>query len=202
VLDIKRNQLAMSQPMNWFFKIVRIAGVNFPGAASLVQLQAELDSSSMISRLEKLEDPISYLHEDVPKVAKIIYDEMRKRDSVNLDFPKEFYIENSRPLAALESAGLISKSGILGSRIPIGINLIDPSFIMYMCNLVEDQNRMQEIVDIVDRCEVGISLNGDELKESVGLPKYVIRAVFEIYESKGYGLVSKAIGSCRYLSNT
>lgn len=187
--------------MEWFFKVVRIAGVNFPGAASLVQLQAELGTNAMISRLEKLEDPISYLHEDVPTVAKIIYEQMKSSDSVNLDFSNEFYTEYSRPLAALESASLISKNGVLGSRIPVGINLIDPSFIMYMCNLAEDQSKMQEIVDIVDRCEVGLWLNGDELKESIGLPRCVIRAVFEIYESKGYGVVSKTIGSCKYLSN-
>ena len=63
----------MSRSMEWFIKIVRVAGVNFPGAASLVQLQAELDSTAMASRLEKLEDPISYLHEDIPDVAKEIY---------------------------------------------------------------------------------------------------------------------------------
>ena len=164
--------------MEWFLKVVRVAGVNFPGAASLVQLQAELDSSTMISRLEKLEDPISYLHEDVSEVAKSIYEGMKSSDSVKLNFADEFYIQYSRPLAALESAGLISKNGVLGSRIQRGINLIDPSFIMYMCNLAEDQRKMQEIIDIVNRCEVGIWLNGDELKESIGLPKYVIRAVF------------------------
>lgn len=198
---IKGDAFDMSQAMEWFLKIVRVAGVNFPGAASLVQLQAELDSNAMISRLQKLEDPISYLHQDVAEVAKSIYEEMKSTDSVNLDFNDEFYTKYSRPLAALESAGLISKNSVLGSRIPVGINLIDPSFIMYMCNLAEDQHKMQEIVDIVDRCEVGIWLNGDELKESVGLPKYVIRAVFEIYESKGYGIVSKTISSCKYLCN-
>jgi hypothetical protein len=198
MLGIKREAIIMSQAMEWFLKVVRIAGVNFPGAASFVQLQAELDSSAMKSRLEKLEDPISDLHEDIPKVAKSIYKEMKSSDSVNLDFSDEFYNQYSRPLAALESAKLISKNGVIGSRIPISINLIDPSFIMYMCNLAEDQKKMQEIVDIVERCEIGIWLNGDELKDSVGLPKYVIRAVFKIYAAKGYGIVSNSIGSCKY----
>lgn len=187
--------------MEWFLKIVRIAGVNFPGAASLVQLQAELDSSAMTSRLEKLEDPISYLHEDVANLAREIYENLKASDSVNLDFSEEFYTRYSRPLTALESAGLISKNSVLGSRIPRGINLIDPSFIMYMCNLAEEPKKMQEIVEIVDRCEVGLWLDGEQLKESIGLPKYVIRALFEIYESKGYGIMSKTIGSCSYMGN-
>ena len=108
--------------MDWFLKIVRIAGVNFPGAASLVQMQAEIDSAAMESRLKKFEDPISYLHEDIPELAKIIYQNIQVNDSINLNFPDEFYKKYSRPLAALESVGLISKNNVLASRIPTGIN--------------------------------------------------------------------------------
>lgn len=187
--------------MDWFMKILRVAGANFPGAASLVQLRAEIDSEEMANRLNKFEDPISYLHEDVPEVSKLIYENLETNDSVNLDFSEDIYIEFSRPFAALESAGFISKNSVLGSRIPLGINLIDASFIMYMCNLAEDPHKMQEIIDIVDRCEVGLWMDGHELKDSVGLPEYVIRAVFEIYESKGYGILSRTNGSCRYQGN-
>ena len=187
--------------MDWFLKIVRIAGVNFPGAASLVQMQAEIDSAAMESRLKKFEDPISYLHEDIPELAKIIYQNIQVNDSINLNFPDEFYKKYSRPLAALESVGLISKNNVLASRIPTGINLIDASFIMYMCNLAEDPKKMLEIVDIVDGCEIGLWLDGEQLKDSLNLPKYVIRAVFEIYEAKGYGILSRTHNSCNYLSN-
>jgi len=68
-----------------------------------------------------------------------------------------------------------------------------------MCVLAEDHNKMQEIVKIVDSCEVGKWLDGEKLKYEIGLPKYVIRAVFEIYEAKGYGILSKTIGSCLYM---
>ncbi|HIG64615.1 MAG TPA: hypothetical protein EYQ43_03410 [Methyloprofundus sp.] len=61
---------------------------------------------------------------------------------------------------------------------------------------------MQEIIDIVERCEAELWLHGSDLKASIGLPKYVIRAVFEIYESKGFGALSKTIGSCNYLART
>ena len=40
--------------MEWFVKLVRIAGVNFPVAASFVQLQAEIDSDKIEERLESL----------------------------------------------------------------------------------------------------------------------------------------------------
>ncbi|MCR9321557.1 hypothetical protein [Vibrio alginolyticus] len=91
----------MSKSIDWFCKIVRIAGVNFPVAASFVQFQAELDSIAMSKRIEKLEDPISYLHEDIQEVSKLIYAQLVTCDSVNLDFGDDFYVKYSRPLAAL-----------------------------------------------------------------------------------------------------
>lgn len=154
----------------------------------------------MTGRIEKLEDPISCLHEDVPTVAKLIYDNLQNNDSDSLIFPDEFYMAYSRPLAALNSSGLISKTTVLGSKVPISIELIDASFIMYMCNLAEDSRKMYEIVDTMERCEVGIQLDGEDLKHSIGLPICVIRAVFEIYEKKGYGFLSKTIGTCSYTS--
>ena len=191
----------MSNTMEWFLKLVRIAGVNFPVAASLVQLQAEIDSGKIAERLNKLEDPISFLHEDVPAASKEIYQNLSVNDSVNLDFADGFYTMYSRPLAALSKKSFISMNNVIGSRTPRGITLIDPTFIMYMCVLAENQNKMQRIVEIVDTCEIGKWLDGDKLKYEIGLPKYVIRAVFEIYEAKDYGLLSKTIGSCQYMGN-
>lgn len=200
-LRMYESTVERSTSMDWFMKIVRVAGASFPGASSLVQLQSEIDSQAMAKRLKELSDPISYLHEDVPEASKIIYENLRNTDSSTLDFSEEFYSKFSRPLAALESVGLISKNGVIGSRIPLGINLIDPSFILYMCNLAEDPHKMQEITDIVDRCELGLWLDGAQLKDSIGLPVTVIRSVFEVYESKGYGVMSETIGTCQYLSN-
>ena len=46
----------MSTSMDWFMKLVRVAGASFPGASSLVQLQSEIDSQAMAKRLEELSD--------------------------------------------------------------------------------------------------------------------------------------------------
>ncbi len=59
---------------------------------------------------------------------------------------------------------------------------------------------MAEIFDIVDRCEPGIWLDANKLKEAIGLPLVVIDAVFEVFESKGYGMKSKTIGRYQYMS--
>ncbi|MDI6786029.1 MAG: hypothetical protein QMD92_04895 [bacterium] len=58
---------------------------------------------------------------------------------------------------------------------------------------------MEELVKIVDSCESGKWLDGEKIKADVKLPLPVIKAVFDIYESKGYGLCSKAIGVAKYV---
>jgi len=188
----------MASKSDWFIKIVRIGGASFPGTASLVQFQAELDAIQVREKLQKLEDPISYLHDDVPELSKEIYKALEQQDSVKLDFDDDFYSKYGRALAVIESQGLISTSGALGKTFPLDINLIDPSFIMYICSLSNIDSKMEELFRIVDSCDKGKSLNGDSISQELILPRYVIKAVFQIFESKGYGFCSGAIGSCKY----
>lgn len=184
--------------MNWFFKLVKIAGASFPVASSLVQLQSELDSDELNRRIQKLEDPISNLHEDVYGLSKGIYRELKNTDTINLNFSDEFYKKYSRALAALESSNYILQNYRIGSRIPLGIELSDPTYILYMALQFENQESMQEIFDIADRCQIGESVSAENLAPSLMLPKYVIRAVFEVFESKGYGLRSGGMTKFRY----
>jgi len=184
--------------MSWFFKLIKVAGAAFPVSASLVQLQAELDADKFEARLKSLEDPISSLHKDISAVSDAIFKKFKEKDNVSLCFDEEFYIRYSRVLATLNAKRLISKSGAIGSQIPLAIKIIDPSFILYMANMFENTHKMQELFDIADRCEIGVSINAEEIGESIGLPKYLIRAVFEIYEAKGYGYRSGGIAKFRY----
>ncbi len=191
----------MSKSLDWFCKIVRVAGVNFPGAASFIQLQAELDGMAMSKRIEKLEDPISYLHKDIQEVSKLIYAQLVTCDSVNLHFDDEFYKKYSRPLAALDKLGYIRKKDAMGYEIPLGISLIDPSFILYICAIAGDSKNMECLVKTVEKCPIGQWIDGKVLKEKLVIPLCVIYAVFEVYEAKGYGLLSREIGSCNYMGN-
>lgn len=191
----------MNKSTDWFCRLVRIAGVNFPVAASFVQLQAELDNIEISSRLEKLEDPISHLHEDIRQVSQLIYAKVVEEDSNDLDFNDDFYLKFSRPLAIMSKSGYIEQNNVLGSKIPDGIELIDPSFILYMTALAGDSEAMEKLVKIVDECPLGQWLNGKKLKEDFNIPITVIRAVFEVYEAKGYGLLSRETNSCMYRGN-
>lgn len=185
--------------MNWFISIVKIAGASFPVASSLVQLHSEIESGALLRRLEKLEDPVSFLHEDVPALSKLIYQELKSKESNNLSLDDEFYSKYSRPLATLETKGYIEGIHTLGNRYYGGIYLCDPSFIMYLCALSENKNKMEELIQLVDACEVGRWIDGKGIKKDLDLPLPVIKAVFDIYESKGYGLCSKSIGVYKYM---
>jgi len=188
--------------MDWFFSIIRVAGASFPMASSLVQLQSEIDSKTLLRRVEKLEDPVSFLHDDVPKLSKFIYQELRVADSTILSFSDEFYTQYSRALAALESQGFIKGLHAIGKKYAGGVYLIDPSYIMYLCAVAEDKRRMEKLIEIVDSCELGKWLDGAKIQSEVDLPLPVIKAVFDIYESKGFGFCSKERGTILYMGET
>jgi hypothetical protein len=187
-----------SKKLEWFLTILRVAGASFPGASSLVQLQAEFDSKVLIERITKLEDPISTLHGDVPELSRQIYRKLKLHNSTVLEFEPPFYEKFSRSLAAIESKGYLKNHYTLGNSYQVSISLIDPYYIMYLCSLEEDSDKMEILLEIVDNCNVGQWLDGSNLE--IDLPLPVIKAVFDIYESNGYGLCSKEVGVCRYMA--
>jgi len=185
--------------MDWLFSIIRIAGVAFPVASSLVQLQTELDSKALSNRIEKLEDPISHLHQDIPKVSRLIYAALKVQNSATLSFEPEFYSLYKRPLAMLDSQRFIQGQHAIGNQYAGGIELCDPTFIMYICALAEAKEKMSSLVSIVDSCQPGKRLNGDQLSLDLDLPKPVIKAVLTIFESKGLGVLSREVGVINYV---
>lgn len=185
--------------MDWFLSVVRMAGVAFPVASSLVQLQSEIDSKILKERVARLEDPVSYLHDDVPELSRTIYRRLVLKNSEGLDFEEEFYSKFGRALAVLESQNYIEGGHAIGKKYAGGIRIVDPSYIMYMCALEEDDLKMETLMKIIERCNVGERLDGKIIQATTNLPLPVIKAVFDIYESKGYGFCSKIVGSCEYI---
>jgi len=62
----------------------------------------------------------------------------------------------------------------------------------------ENQRSMQEIFDIVEGCQIGETISADQLGLSLELPKYVVRSVFEVFESKGFGIRCGGLAKLRY----
>jgi hypothetical protein len=90
---------------------------------------------------------------------------------------------------------------VLGRQLPIGILVVDFSYIMYLCALVEDSDKMEQLVTKVDKCKVGEWIDGNQLFQELQLPLPVVRASFGIYEAKGFGLCSREIGRVSYCGN-
>jgi hypothetical protein len=186
---------------NWFFKIVKVAGASFPVTASFVQLQGQLDADSMNERLKKLEDPISFLHEDVQKLSKLFYEDIKRSNEpfAVLEYEDPIYEEFSRPIAALKSEGLIECQGILGRHLPTGIVLSDPSYVMYLCALFEESAKMDLLIEKLEDCKPRETLDGREIAQSLNLGLMIVKAVFEIYEAKEYGMMPKGLGMVSYM---
>ncbi len=184
--------------MDWLLSIVRIAGASFPGASSLVQFHAEIDSKALLQRVSRLEDPISFLHNLVPELSKHIYEAIKSTNSSKVEFNDSLYDKYSRPLSVLESKGFIKISYALDNEVIISFRVIDPSFIMYLCAIVESREKMESLLIEVENCPKGKWLIGNKIQDSLGLPLPVIQAVFDIYKAKGYGLSSKEIGAPKY----
>lgn len=187
--------------MKGFLQLMRIAGVNFPVAASFIQISNEIDSVKVEKRLTELEDPISYLHEDIPDLSKVIYFALNDNQSTTLKFRDDVYDKYSRAFAVLDSEGFIKKHNQMGTIYPFAISVIDETYIAYLCARFESKEKMDQLVSIVDLCKVGKWLNGKEIANEIELPVFVVQAVFQIYESKGFGICSKTIGESRYLAN-
>ncbi len=117
---------------NWFYKIIRIAGAGFPVSSSLVQYHAELQSAKTDIRLAKIEDPISFFHDDISQFSKLVYTELKNQDSWKLNFDEGFYQRYKRCMAVLEKARLIKLIKGLGQTIPECVNITDATYFYYI----------------------------------------------------------------------
>lgn len=180
--------------MKWLGSIARVAGVSSPFTAWLVQIAAERSVAELDARLKSLEDPISMLHEDVPAASEAIYARLRIAESNSIDLDKADYVRFSRALAVLDANGHISGKHGIGALYAAGLRVTDPAFILYMCSLYEDSDKLDRLVEIVNGCTRGQSLRAQEVMNETGLPNAVVAAVFKTYESKGYGMCSQGIG--------
>lgn len=180
--------------MKWLGSIARVAGVSTPYTAWLVQLAAERSAAEFDVRLKSLEDPISTLHVDVPAASEAIYARLRIAESNSIDLDKADYERFSRALAALDANGHIRGKHGVGALYAAGLRVTDPAFILYMCSLFGDTDKLDRLVEIVDGCTRGQSLRAQEVMNETGLPNAVVAAVFKTYEAKGYGMCSQENG--------
>ncbi len=184
--------------MEWFIRLSRVVGASIPGAASLVQLQSEINSKDFEERLRSQEDPIGSLDSNVKKVSKILYEALRDQDKTSLDFDEDFYKEYNHTLIVLSNNGYISRTDTLNSKYPLEINLLNHTYILYMAAFFADAKKMDSIIETVDTCPAGKILNAETLSIETDISKYVIRAVFLLYAEKKLGFCTGGMKKLRY----
>jgi hypothetical protein len=57
---------------------------------------------------------------------------------------------------------------------------------------------MDRLLQIVDNAQPKQWLKGAEIAVDLGLPVPVVKGVFDLYAAKGFGIVSKEIGTANY----
>lgn len=185
----------MASLVDWFIKAVRVGSAFNPVAAVFLQLQSELDGIELNRRIDNLEDPIGSCCDNSQELCKVIYESF---DIHGVGLSKEAYKEFSRPLALFESKGYLKREMYIGNTYAQGIELVDPSFTLYLARLFENQKNMSELYDLVDNCEIGVWIDGIQLSESLNVPVEVVRSVFKIYMQNGLGSLSNENGTCNY----
>lgn len=185
--------------MPWIASLARIVGSTLPFGSIAVQLSAELDSRQVQQRLRRLEDPISALHPDVRAVSELIYASMGQSVSTKVVLPNQEMQQFARPIALLEGSGLITGTHGIGQRFVGGFWVTNPQYVLYMAALYEEPDLMERFVALVDSSPPGSWLIGTQLAKEYALPVPVVRAVFQFYEQRGLGILSKEIGTANYL---
>lgn len=189
-------------PIDWFLAAVRIAGASFPVSSSMVQVQSEVDRAEFERRLGAMEDPLSNLHPDIPALSQAIYKALASsgHDSPRVELLEDEYTRFAKPLALLESRGIIEGRHALGDRYSRGFWIRDPTYLLVLISQFGDPDAMGQIHDELEALGRGGSLDGMELASQCAVPLPFINALFQIYEGKGFGLLARTRGTSRYIS--
>jgi hypothetical protein len=185
--------------MNWIASLARIVGAAIPFGGVAVQISAEIDGHRVQERLRRLEDPISAIHPDVREVSELIYGALGSSDTSSIELSDEQLTRYSRVLAMLDAQGLINGSHAVGKSFAAGFRLTNPSYVLYMAALFEEPKAMEQLVQRVDSSQRGTWLKGPDLAAEYSLPLQVVKSVFQLYEQRGLGLMSKELGTVNYV---
>jgi diguanylate cyclase (GGDEF)-like protein len=194
-----KTNLKTSGAEHWFPKIIGLAGNSFSTSTFIVENLGDIESISEIELLHNLEDFLNKINTDIIKVTNILYKQFLLLDTTKLDFPEDFYTKFSSALNLLVSHGFIILHTDSNAIKPITVTLVDPTYIIVMCVFFADHNSMQELVDIVERCHIDLCLKASQLKVIFNLPIHVVKSVFEIFDSEGFGSFSKTKDDFNYI---
>jgi hypothetical protein len=83
-------------------------------------------------------------------------------------------------------------------RYDAGISVVSPEYMLYMAAFGEQPSRMDRLVERVDACQPGESLDGVELARELELSVPVVRAMLSLYAENKLGLLARSAGMLQY----
>ena len=182
-----------------FVSAVKIAAQLLPVTSALAQWLSEIETSRMIERLDRLEDPLTKYGPRAKDLSQILYSLIQAQAQ---DVPTT-HVDWSSTLAPLikdlryfEADGLVAGSHAITEEFKAGLRL-NPGFIVYLALLYGDREATEKLVQLLNDAKEPI--DGIALKKSINLPLTVIDAFFREYENRGQGFKSKTIGTSTYL---
>lgn len=179
--------------------LFKVIGASLPIVPSLIQMDSEIKQRELLERIDRLEDPISTLHEDVYSVSECIYKKIKERNRLTLEFEDGFYKRYSKPLFSLEKKGYIQGCHAAGRFFARGFQVKDPYYIAsYLCVFFEDPGKYAELFEKMNNSKRGDIFYSDQTAQELCLPEPVICAVFKIYGQKGWGDFSQSNIRCTY----
>lgn len=168
------------------------------------QLRAEINEDKLNEKLAPLDDPIGTIHEDVPELSEIIYEQIQsetEHTTVSIQLDDEQYQKYSVALKRLESAGLLHRNVVLARTAPISLDKLSHTYIMYMANKFDDFTKLKLLSRDIKNCPSGKWLNGRELASEVQLPLPVVHACLKKHETDGHGIMSQSMNESRYMAS-
>jgi len=146
------------------------------------------------------------IKEDADNLSKIVYQQIKEHryddSDTSFKLDDKVYDQYKKAIKYLVSEGFIKEERAIGHKYPIKMRLTNPLYKSYICELTDDAAMLSKLTGIMNSMTEGEQIRAADAREKgINLPLPIIRAVFELYEYKQDGIMSKTIGESLYIKN-
>ena len=190
--------------MGWFSNTVQLS-FSAAGLGVVSTALAQVDINKLEKRIQKLEDPISAIHRDVPKLCEVIHKILIEKDNdprtlYEVSLTSEQRHEYDSVLKVLNAKGIITipldnrKNGPVSCKFRIQ----DPMFCLYIFELFGPKLKIQQLKEYLDNYQSNIWYEGTALALDFEIPIEIPDAFFSLARARGQGLKSDTIGESSF----
>jgi hypothetical protein len=129
-------------------------------------------------------------------VYKLLFEKMIEGKSEAIRVSPEDYSSNVESFSLLEKSGLVNPERIIGTTVPISINLC-PDFVKVLC-LTSSLRSQWIAIEEKPRLSSRANLTSFDLSECYQLPEFCVIALFRILELDGVGVCRGRLNRKRF----